>query len=227
MRENIIQQLQRGSDQRIYIENDWYPLGLPSNVQLNGNVYFDTSYGFSMFYSGQEEALAMEEASGCYDVVSFMVNHPGKIQVGKFSMLNGTTLICNNHISIGEHCMLAWGSLITDTWLDASSYPVEARKKILLNAANDPLRKYPITGNAIPVVLEDNCWIGFDAIIMPGVTIGHGSIVGCKTVITEDVPPYAVVAGSPSRIVRYLDADDTPGTKKAALEKYVADSVIH
>jgi acetyltransferase-like isoleucine patch superfamily enzyme len=225
MRENIIQNVKRGDDQRIHVENDWFPLGLPSNANLANNVYLDTSYGFSMFYSGEENALRMDEASGCYDVVSFMVNHPGKISVGKYSMLNGTTIICNKNISIGEHCMLAWGSIVTDTWLNGSSLPVEVRKKILLDAANDPLRKYPVTGEPKPVILEDNCWIGFDAIIMPGVKIGRGSIVGCKTVITEDVPAYAVVAGSPARIVRFLNADDTEFTKNAAMERYITDSI--
>jgi acetyltransferase-like isoleucine patch superfamily enzyme len=225
MRENIIQQVKRGRDHRIHIENDWFQLGLPSNAQLAENVYLDTSYGFSMFYSGRENALVMDEASGCYDVVSFMVNHPGKISVGKFSMLNGTTIICNKNIVIGEHCMLAWGSVVTDTWPDGGSLPIELRKKILLDAANDPLRKYPVTGESKPVILEDNCWIGFDAIILPGVRVGRGSIVGCKTVITEDVPAYAVVAGSPARVVRYLNADDTETTKNAAMKMYIPEKI--
>lgn len=221
MRENIVQPGKRGNNQRIYIDNDWFHQGLPPNVVLSDNVYLDTSYGFSLFHSQQKEALVMEEASGCYDVVSFMLNEEAKISVGKFSMLNGNTIICNKSITIGDHCMLAWGSLVTDTWLDISTYPVEVRKIILQKVAADPLRKYPVTGMALPVVLEDNCWIGFDSVVMPGVRVGKGSIVGCKSVVTEDVPAYAIVTGSPARVVRYLDADDTEACKKAALDQYV------
>jgi len=60
---------------------------------------------------------------------------------------------------------------------------------------------------------------------MPGVRVGRGSIVGCKTVVTEDVPPYAIVAGSPARVVRYLQLDDTRDTKQAAMNRYVANAI--
>ena len=68
-----------------------------------------------------------------------------------------------------------------------------------------------------PVRIEDNVWVGFDSVICGGVTIGRGAIIGCKTVITEDVPPYAIVAGAPPAIVRYLAADDPPEVREEAL----------
>lgn len=57
-------------------------------------------------------------------------------------------------------------------------------------------------------------------IILPGVTLGRGCIVGSKTVIYEDVPPYAVVVGDPARIIRYLDSDDTEEQRAQALRQY-------
>jgi virginiamycin A acetyltransferase len=51
-------------------------------------------------------------------------------------------------------------------------------------------------------VIGNDVWIGFDAVIMPGVKIGDGAIVGGKAVVTRDVPPYAVVAGNPARVVK-------------------------
>lgn len=48
----------------------------------------------------------------------------------------------------------------------------------------------------------NDVWIGFDALIMPGVTIGDGAIIGARSVVTQDVPAYAVVAGNPARTVR-------------------------
>jgi acetyltransferase-like isoleucine patch superfamily enzyme len=55
------------------------------------------------------------------------------------------------------------------------------------------------------VIIEDNAWVGFGAVILPGVTLGTGCVVGCKTIVAEDVPPYAIVAGDPPRIIRYLE----------------------
>jgi acetyltransferase-like isoleucine patch superfamily enzyme len=56
-----------------------------------------------------------------------------------------------------------------------------------------------------PVHIGDNVWIGFGSCILPGVSIGEGSIVGARAVVTEAVPPYTIVAGNPARVVRTLE----------------------
>lgn len=53
------------------------------------------------------------------------------------------------------------------------------------------------------VTIGNDVWIGQRVMIMPGVTIGDGSIVGAASVVTKDVPDYAIVAGNPARIIRY------------------------
>jgi hypothetical protein len=53
-----------------------------------------------------------------------------------------------------------------------------------------------------PVKISDRVWIGLNAIILKGVTIGEGAIVGAGSVVTKDVPPYTIVAGNPARIIR-------------------------
>jgi acetyltransferase-like isoleucine patch superfamily enzyme len=50
--------------------------------------------------------------------------------------------------------------------------------------------------------IEDDCWIGANATILAGVTVGHGSIVGAGAVVTRDVPPFSVIAGVPARVLR-------------------------
>ncbi len=59
----------------------------------------------------------------------------------------------------------------------------------------------PVT--TAPVVVEDDADIGLGAILLPGVTVGRGAIVGAGSVVTRDVPPFAVVAGAPARLLRY------------------------
>jgi acetyltransferase-like isoleucine patch superfamily enzyme len=58
-----------------------------------------------------------------------------------------------------------------------------------------------------PVVIEDDVWIGTNAVILPGVTIGRGSIVGAGAVVTGDVPPEVIVAGVPARVIRSLNSE--------------------
>jgi acetyltransferase-like isoleucine patch superfamily enzyme len=50
-----------------------------------------------------------------------------------------------------------------------------------------------------PIVIEYDVWIGFNALIMKGVTLGKGAIIGAATMITKDVPPYAIMVGNPAR----------------------------
>lgn len=58
-------------------------------------------------------------------------------------------------------------------------------------------------------VIGNDVWIGYDALIMPGVTIGDGAIIAARSVVTADVPPYAIVGGNPARLVRQrFDAED-------------------
>lgn len=98
----------------------------------------------------------------------------------------------------------------------------------IMNGANHPLNgvsTYPfyIFGNgwesAAPKPGElpykgdthigNDVWIGYDATIMPGVTVGNGAIIASKSVVTKDVPAYAVVAGNPARILKMRFDDET------------------
>jgi acetyltransferase-like isoleucine patch superfamily enzyme len=60
------------------------------------------------------------------------------------------------------------------------------------------------------VVVQDGAWVGANAMLMPGVTIGTGSVVGAGAVVQDDVPPNTIVAGSPARPVRSLDEAREP-----------------
>jgi acetyltransferase-like isoleucine patch superfamily enzyme len=54
----------------------------------------------------------------------------------------------------------------------------------------------------LPVIIENDVWVGAHAIILKGVTIGRGSIVAAGSVVTRDVPQYAIVAGTPARVIK-------------------------
>lgn len=57
-------------------------------------------------------------------------------------------------------------------------------------------------------VVGNDVWLGYDATVMPGVSIGHGAIVAAKAVVTRDVPPYAIVGGNPARVIRLRFPED-------------------
>jgi acetyltransferase-like isoleucine patch superfamily enzyme len=55
-----------------------------------------------------------------------------------------------------------------------------------------------------PVIIEENVWIGEMVCIMPGVTIGRGSIIGANAVVTKSIPPYSIAAGVPAKVIKQL-----------------------
>lgn len=63
-------------------------------------------------------------------------------------------------------------------------------------------RKVQNAAKRAPVIIGNDVWIGAGSIIMPGVSIGDGSVVGAHSVVTRDVPPYTIVAGAPARVIR-------------------------
>lgn len=58
-----------------------------------------------------------------------------------------------------------------------------------------------------PVVIEDDVWIAAKASILPGVTIGRGSVIGASSVVNKDVPPFSVAVGVPAKVVKKIDPD--------------------
>ncbi|MEP9398540.1 CatB-related O-acetyltransferase [Mesorhizobium sp. KR2-14] len=58
-------------------------------------------------------------------------------------------------------------------------------------------------------VVGNDVWIGMEALVMPGVTVGHGAIVAARAVVSRDVPPYAIVAGNPAKVVKTRFDPDT------------------
>ena len=92
----------------------------------------------------------------------------------------------------------------------------------MLEAASNSQNRHLEYLDPRPVIIEENVWVGFDAVILPGVTIGRGAVIGCKTIISEDVAPYSVVVGNPPRVIKYLEPNDTPETKQAALLQFSA-----
>lgn len=68
-----------------------------------------------------------------------------------------------------------------------------------------------------PVKIGKNCWLGEGVIVMPGVTIGDGSVIGAHSVVNKDIPPATIAVGSPARMVKQFNYD-TERWEKVSLE---------
>lgn len=74
------------------------------------------------------------------------------------------------------------------------------------------------------VVIEDDVWVGGNATILHGVTVGRGSVIGASAVVTRDVPPYSIVAGNPARVVRERWQPDNIAAHEALLSGQPGDA---
>ena len=111
-------------------------------------------------------------------------NHDSRIKIGAFcSISDNVAFIINN-----EHPT----NLL-------STYPFKTKMKL---CDSESISKGDI-------VLEDDVWIGYGCTILSGVTIGQGAIVAAGSVVTKDVPPYAVVGGVPAKVIKYRFNEST------------------
>ena len=134
----------------------------------------------------------------------------GEITIGDNSYIGGgTTLISRNHISIGNSVTIAWGCTIYDH--NSHSLDYRERQKDIKrqnydyrNGRNFIYSKDWSVVKSKPIIIEDNAWIGFDSVILAGVTIGEGAVVGARSVVRQNVEPWTVVAGNPAVVIKRL-----------------------
>ena len=104
-------------------------------------------------------------------------------------------------IEIGAYATISWNVVFMDSY--RLPFDPTARRELLQRSGASAAWSL-CAAPSRPIRLHDNVWIGFDVCVLPGVTIGEGSIVGARSVVTADVPAYTVVAGNPARVIREL-----------------------
>jgi len=188
---------------------DWYSGMIPENVLVDPTAYVETTYSFVMFRSRQAQALQVGRGTSLYLGVMFDLGQNAKMKIGSFVLMNAARIICDSEITVGDHCLISWNVVLMDTYrlpLD----PLERRAELEKVPTRSP-RRTAAEARAQPIHIGPNVWIGFDSCVLPGVTIGQGAVVGARSVVTSDVPPFTIVAGNPARVIRQIEeTEDLP-----------------
>jgi acetyltransferase-like isoleucine patch superfamily enzyme len=188
------------------IPGDWHPGCVPENVEIHAEAYVESSYSFLLCRSGAQPAVEIGRGASVYSGNMFDLGPEARVQIGEFAMLNGVRLISDTEVEIGAYALISWNVVLMDTY----RVPLDPcrRRGVLEQTPVQRSRQLFCRTPARPIRIGRNTWIGFDSCVLPGITIGAGSIVGARSVVTEDVPPFTVVAGNPARIVRQLERDE-------------------
>lgn len=114
----------------------------------------------------------------------------GRLSIGPGTNINGlgTKILVAESVTIGAGCTFSWDVQILDNDFHAMTVDGVQQPKVA------------------PVVIGDRVWVGTRAVILKGVTIGDGAVVAAGAVVTKDVPPGAVVAGIPAKVVGRADS---------------------
>ena len=132
-----------------------------------------------------------------------------KFSLGDYSVIESFACINNavGDVMIGDHTRIGLHNTIIGPVIIGSH--VNLAQGITITALNhnfeDSEKRIDEQGvSTSAVVIEDDIWIGANAVILPGVTIGHHSVVAAGAVVTKDVPPHSLVAGVPAKVIKQI-----------------------
>jgi acetyltransferase-like isoleucine patch superfamily enzyme len=185
------------------VQNDWWPHPIPNNVIFGEGFYCETAQIFRHLRSHAPRAVVLGHHVSCYAGCSFAIGEKGMCVVGDFTLMNGALVMAEERIEIGSYCLISWNVGIADS----DFHPLEPAQRLVDARALAPFFKDrpprpPL--HTAPVIIGDNVWIGMNATILKGVSIGENSVVAAGSVVLKSVPPNTVVAGNPAVPVKEL-----------------------
>jgi len=122
-----------------------------------------------------------------------------KVTIGRNTLIGTDTIVdCVQEIEIGDDVLISYQCILSDS--DNHSLDPARRKGDLERWRLGTHDWFDVA--KAPIHIKKNAWIGARCIILKGVTIGEGAIVGMGSVVTKDVPAFAIVGGNPARILR-------------------------
>jgi acetyltransferase-like isoleucine patch superfamily enzyme len=181
-------------------------------VRIDPSVIVDPSASVKLFNPPQPTKICLEIGEGSHIFASFSLLRPeAKITVGKRCQIGASLFVAADSIEVGDDVLMAWGITLMDTsahsllWEQRKNDVGQCYKDYLEDRNNFIKNKDWSNVSTKKITIGDKVWIGFNAAILKGVTIGERSVIGACSVVTDDVPPDSVVTGNPARVVMKID----------------------
>lgn len=165
--------------------HDWFDKPLPPNCELGERAWLYSSFAF--VHCQRQASVTIGEDTGLYNGTFFDLGPNAHIRIGRFCTVVGAIFSTRRSVVIGDYVFISHEVVLADH--EMAMPPI------------DDERETGFSRSGCDVIIEDDVWIGAGAIIIGGVRIGAGAIIGAAAVVDRDVPPYAIFAGNPGRIV--------------------------
>jgi acetyltransferase-like isoleucine patch superfamily enzyme len=124
------------------------------------------------------------------------------VKIGRHSHIHrGCRLYHPSRVSIGDHCVVNRDVLLDGRLGLSIANNVSISEGVSIFTLQHDINSAAFENTGGPVVVGDYAFIGARAVVLPGVCIGRGAVIGAGSVVTHDVPAYAVVAGAPARVI--------------------------
>ena len=180
------------------LDGDWYDGRIPENVVTGEGTVVDSSFCFKHYFSTAEVGLRVG-AGVTFWRTSLAAEEGGELAIGDGCYLANASLVCTERITIGDRCLVAGGVTICDSDFHPVDPATRLADTIAISPQGDRTHRPPI--DVRPVVIGDDVWIGWNATVLKGVTIGDGAVVAAGALVLRDVAPGVTVAGNPARAV--------------------------
>jgi acetyltransferase-like isoleucine patch superfamily enzyme len=185
----------------IKLPNDWYNGAIPLNIETGEEVMIDSSFCFKHFFSTLPIGMRLGNKITLWRT-SLAVEENGFLEVGDYCYIANASIVCSQKISIGNRVFIAGGVTIADS----DFHPLDPASRLADIIALSPIgnRNHRPAIKSLPVVIEDDVWIGFNATILKGVHIGAGAVIYPGSLVIENIPAGAIVSGNPAKPVNLL-----------------------
>jgi len=147
-----------------------------------------------------EDSENLKIGKGCLIMGQLLSGRKGRLAMGDHGYVGpGARIWALHEIRIGDRVFISHGVNLHDS--DSHSLSARERHERFLEKMKYGAHQKEEPAKAAPLIVEDDVWIGFNAIVLKGVRIGRGAVVGAGSVVTKEIPPFTVVVGNPARVV--------------------------
>ncbi len=172
-------------------------IGAGTNLDIRGTFSYGAGCGIgegTNIIIPREATLLLGE--DCYIGRYVELGPGGRVEIGGDTSIQDRSIFLGD-VTVGRHCLISLNVLMS-----SGRHYFDLEPWFLIRDQDSRVVQDKNLSKNKLIVVEDDCWLGMNVVVMPGVSIRKGAVIGASSVVTKDVEPYTVVAGAPAKVLR-------------------------